>query len=384
MGLYLKDLSDEFFMKIAIKEGYKGLGWTSPNPSVGAVLVNPLTKQIIAKGYHRKFGYPHAEVEVISKAGEKAKGSILYVTLEPCSHYGKTPPCTEKILESGISKVICGIRDPNPLAKGGLEYLKSKGIEVEVGILEKEAKVLTRFFLSHILRKRPWVIMKVASSLDGKIATSTGESKWITGDSARKLAHKLRHICDAILVGKNTILKDNPELTCRLIKGKNPIRLILDTHLTLDLNFKIFEIDETKKTIIICGEKVDSEKEKVLRKKRVEVWKLPLNKKGNIDLNALLEKCNENNICSILVEGGGKVHGNFLEENLVDEIFYIIGPIIIGDKMGVPAVEREPLESLKSATFLKEIKVKKLGDSFLFHCYTERGFNLLNTPLTSL
>ncbi|PMP66081.1 MAG: bifunctional diaminohydroxyphosphoribosylaminopyrimidine deaminase/5-amino-6-(5-phosphoribosylamino)uracil reductase RibD [Thermodesulfobacterium geofontis] len=384
MGLYLKDLSDEFFMKIAIKEGYKGLGWTSPNPSVGAVLVNPLTKQIIAKGYHRKFGYPHAEVEVISKAGEKAKGSILYVTLEPCSHYGKTPPCTEKILESGISKVICGIRDPNPLAKGGLEYLKSKGIEVEVGILEKEAKVLTRFFLSHILRKRPWVIMKVASSLDGKIATSTGESKWITGDSARKLAHKLRHICDAILVGKNTILKDNPELTCRLIKGKNPIRLILDTHLTLDLNFKIFEINETKKTIIICGEKVDSEKEKVLRKKRVEVWKLPLNKKGNIDLNALLEKCNENNICSILVEGGGKVHGNFLEENLVDEIFYIIGPIIIGDKMGVPAVEREPLESLKSATFLKEIKVKKLGDSFLFHCYTERGFNLLNTPLTSL
>ncbi len=384
MGLYLKDLSDEFFMKIAIKEGYKGLGWTSPNPSVGAVLVNPLTKQIIAKGYHRKFGYPHAEVEVISKAGEKAKGSILYVTLEPCSHYGKTPPCTEKILESGISKVICGIRDPNPLAKGGLEYLKSKGIEVEVGILEKEAKVLTRFFLSHILRKRPWVIMKVASSLDGKIATSTGESKWITGDSARKLAHKLRHICDAILVGKNTILKDNPELTCRLIKGKNPVRLILDTHLTLDLNFKIFEIDETKKTIIICGEKVDSEKEKVLRKKRVEVWKLPLNKKGNIDLNALLEKCNENNICSILVEGGGKVHGNFLEENLVDEIFYIIGPIIIGDKMGVPAVEREPLESLKSATFLKEIKVKKLGDSFLFHCYTERGFNLLNTPLTSL
>lgn len=384
MGLNFKNLSDEFFMKIAIKEGYKGLGWTSPNPPVGAVLVDPITKQIVAKGYHKKFGYPHAEAEVIKKAGEKAKGSILYVTLEPCSHYGKTPPCSEKILEAGISKVICGIRDPNPIAKGGLEYLKSKGIEVEIGIFEREVKILTRFFLSHILRKKPWVIMKVASSLDGRIAISTGESKWITGDLARKYAHKLRHICDAILVGKNTILKDNPELTCRLIKGKNPVRLVLDTHLTLDLNFKIFEVDETKKTIVVCGEKVDSEKEKVLRKKGVEVWKLPLNKKGKIDLNALLEKCNENNICSILVEGGGKVHGSFLEENLVDEIFYTVGPIIIGDKMGVPAVEREPLESLKSAILLKEIKVKKLGDSFLFHCYTERGLNLLNTPLTSL
>lgn len=384
MSLAFKIPSDEFFMKIAIKEGYKGLGWTSPNPPVGAVLVDPLTKQIIAKGYHKKFGYPHAEIEVINKAKEKAKGSILYVTLEPCSHYGKTPPCTEKILESGISKVICGIRDPNPIAKGGLEYLQSKGVEVKVGILEKEVKVLTRFFLSHILRKRPWIIMKVASSLDGRIAISSGESKWITGSSARKYAHKLRHICDAILVGKNTVLRDDPELTCRLVKGKNPIRLVLDTHLSLDLNFKIFEVNKDKKTIVVCGERINSEKEKFFRKKGIEIWKLPLNKKGKIDLNALLEKCSENNISSILVEGGGKIHGSFLEENLVDEIFYIVGPVIIGDKKGILAVEREPFESLKYATFLKGIKIKKLGDSFLFHCYTERGLSLLNTPLTFL
>ncbi len=377
-----KTLSHEFFMKLAIKEGYKGLGWTSPNPAVGAVLVDPFNQKIIAKGYHRKFGYPHAEVSAIKKAGEKAKGAVLYVTLEPCSHYGKTPPCTEKILEASISKVICGIRDPNPIAKGGLEYLKKKGVEVEVGILEKEAKILTRFFLSHILRKRPWIIMKVASSLDGKIAVSTGDSKWITGIQARKYAHKLRHICDAILVGKNTVLKDNPELTCRLVKGKNPVRIVLDTNLSLNPDFKIFEVEESKKTILACGENVDSEKVKFFKKKGIEVWKLPL-KKEKVDLHTLLEKCYENKICSILVEGGAKVHGSFLEEDLVDEIFYFLGPVIIGDKKGIPAIEREPLKSLKSAIFLKEPKVKKLGDSFLFHCYTDRGISLLNTPLAS-
>ena len=384
MGLKCKVfLDDEIFMKIAIKEGYKGLGWTSPNPSVGAVLVNPLTQEIIAKGYHKRFGFPHAEIEAIKKAGEKARGAILYVTLEPCSHYGKTPPCTEKILEAGISKVICGIRDPNPIAKGGLEYLKSKGVEVKVGILEKEVKILTRFFLSHILRKRPWIIMKVASSLDGKIAVSTGESKWITGEKARKYAHKLRHICDAILVGKNTIIKDNPELTCRLVKGKNPIRIVFDTYLSLNPEFKIFEIDKTKKTIIVCGEKIDVEKEKIFKEKGVEIWKTPL-KNGKIDLIAFLKRCEDNNICSILVEGGAKIHGSFLEENLVDEIFYFIGPIIIGDKKGIPAIERTPLRTLKEALFLKDLKVKKLGNSFLFHSYTDKGLSLLNTPLAFL
>jgi diaminohydroxyphosphoribosylaminopyrimidine deaminase/5-amino-6-(5-phosphoribosylamino)uracil reductase len=384
MSLNLNSFSDEFFIKIAIKEAYKGLGWTSPNPPVGAVLIDPETKQIIAKGYHKKFGYPHAEVEAINKAGEKAKGAILYVTLEPCSHYGKTPPCTKKILEAKISKVVCGIRDPNPIAKGGLEYLKSKGVEVKAGVLEKEVKILTRFFLSHILRKRPWVIMKVASSLDGKIAVSTGDSKWITGEKARKYAHKLRHICDAILVGKNTVLKDNPELTCRLVKGKNPIRIILDTYLSLNPKLKVFEVNQTKRTILACGEKADQEKIKFLKNKGIEIWKLPLNKKEEIDLHALLDMCYQNNICSVLIEGGGKVHGSFLEENLVDEIYYFIGPLIIGDKEGIPAIERTPLKSLKEALFLKDLKIKKLDDSFLFHSYTDEGISLLNTPLKSL
>ncbi len=372
--------SDEYFMKIAIKEGYKGLGYTSPNPAVGAVLVNPLTKEIIAKGYHKRYGYPHAEVEAICKAGGKAKGAHLYVTLEPCSHYGKTPPCTEKILEVGISKVICAIRDPNSVARGGLEILKSKGVEVKVGVLEKEAKILTRFFLSYILRKQPWVIMKVASSLDGKIAVSTGDSKWITGEEARKYGHKLRHICDAILVGKNTVIKDNPELTCRLVKGKNPVRIVLDTKLSLSPDYKIFKIDKDKKTVIACGEKASLKKEEVFKNKGIEVWRLPL-KRNKIDLKALLEKCYEKGISSLLVEGGAKIHGSVLEENLVDEIFYFVGPVIIGDKKGIMAIEREPLTRLNEALFLKDLQVKKLGNSYLFHAYTKTGFNLLNTPL---
>ncbi len=375
--------SDEFFMKLALREGYKGLGWTSPNPSVGAILVNPYTQEIVSKGYHKAYGLAHAEVEAINKAGEKAKGTFLYVTLEPCSHYGKTPPCTEKILSAGISKVICGIRDPNPLAKGGLEYLKSKGIEVKVGVLEREIKILHRFFLSHILRKRPWIILKIAASLDGKIAISTGESKWITDEKARKYTHKLRHICDAILVGKNTILKDDPELTCRLIKGKNPIRVVLDTNLSLTPDFKIFNTDENKKTIIVCGEKIKSPKEKIFKKKKIEIWKVPI-KNNKVDLKTLLEICHQKGITSILVEGGSQIYGSFIEEGLVDEIFYFVGPIIIGDKEGISAIERSPLKDLKSSLFLKDLKIKKIGNSYLFHAYTEEGITLFNTSLGSL
>ncbi|QER41390.1 bifunctional diaminohydroxyphosphoribosylaminopyrimidine deaminase/5-amino-6-(5-phosphoribosylamino)uracil reductase RibD [Thermodesulfobacterium sp. TA1] len=376
----MKRLSDEFLMKLAIKEAKKGLGYTSPNPVVGAVLVDPITQEVIARGYHQRYGGPHAEVVAIEKAKGQTQGAILYVTLEPCNHYGKTPPCTQKILSSGIKKVVCGIRDPNPIAKGGLEFLSSKGIEVKTGVLEKEVKILTRFFLSRVLRKRPWVLMKVAASLDGKIAISTGDSKWITGEEARKYTHKLRGMFDAILVGKNTVLKDDPLLTCRLNKGKNPIRIILDTHLSLNLDYKVFKTLNEAQTIVACQEKVPSEKVAIFEKAGVILWKLPL-KEGQIDLKALMEKCLEFGINSLMVEGGAKVHGSFLKERLVDEVCYMIGPLIIGDKEGIPAVEGKPLKCLKEAIRLHEVKVKRLGDSYMFHGYTEEGLRLIETPL---
>lgn len=262
--------SDEFYMLKAIKEAYKGLGKTSPNPAVGAVIVDPHTGKIIAKGYHKKFGNAHAEREALRKAGNLAKGAYLYVTLEPCCHHGKTPPCTDAIIASGIKRVICGIRDPNPIACNGLSILQAKGIEVKTGVLSDKVKYLTRFFLSYILRKRPWIMIKVAQSLDGRIAVSSGDSKWISGGKALVFAHKLRAIADAIVVGKNTVLKDDPELTTRLVKGKNPLRIVLDTHLTLNPNYKVFQVTEEKRTILVCGEHVENSKLETFLKRRLK------------------------------------------------------------------------------------------------------------------
>ncbi len=365
-------------MKIALKEGYKGLGKTSPNPAVGAVVVDPATGEVIAKGYHKKYGGPHAEVIALNKAGDRAKGSVLYVTLEPCSHYGKTPPCTEKIIKAGIKKVVCAIRDPNPVAKGGLEVLKEHGIETISGVLSEEAKILTRFFLSRILRKKPWVIIKVASTLDGKIGVSTGDSKWITGQKARKLGHKLRAWCDAIVVGKNTVLKDDPELTCRLVQGKNPLRIVFDTNLNLVPEFKIFRIKDNSKTIVVCGESADKKREKEFVKRGIEVWRLPVCEQG-IDVKAFLRRCFSEGISSVLVEGGGKIHGSFLRE--ADEFFFFFGPIVTGDPQGIQSISAKPLKKLSQSVKLEKLKIKKLGDDFLVHGYSPEGFSLINTPL---
>ncbi len=374
---------DEYYMKIAIKAASLGLGYTSPNPPVGAALVDPRTGEIVAKGYHRAYGLPHAEVEAIKKAKERARGCYLYVTLEPCCHHGKTPPCTEAILRAGIKRVVCGIKDPNPIACGGLSILRSHGIEVRSGVCAEEVAYLTRFHLSRVIRKRPWVMMKVASTLDGRIATSTGDSKWITDEPARRFAHKLRAIADAILVGKNTVLKDDPELTVRMVKGKNPIRLILDSKLSLAPDYKVFEVDETKPTIIFCGEEAPKEKEKLFVERGVEVARLPCGEEGEVDLKALLSFCHERGITSILVEGGGKVHGSFLKEGLYDEVFFMYGPMVLGDPLGVSAVHAKPLKSLKEATRLFQIKIRRFGNSVLIHGLTGSGLDLIGKVVES-
>ncbi len=372
--------SDDFYMSLAIKEAKKGLGKTSPNPPVGAVIVDPKTGEIISKGYHRAYGMPHAERKALSKAGERAKGAILYVTLEPCCHYGKTPPCTEAIIASQIKKVVCGIRDPNPIACDGLSILKAKGTETKVGVLAEEAKYLTRFFLSFVLRKRPWIIVKVAQSLDGRIAVSSGDSKWISGEKALYFAHKLRSIVDGIVVGKNTILKDNPELTTRLVKGKNPVRFVLDSSLSLSPDFKVFEVSSEKKTVLVCGETVEEKKLEPFLKKGVEVWKIKL-KNGKIDLRAFIEKAYEEGISSLLVEGGGILHGAFLKAGLVDEIFAVIAPLIIGDPKGIFSFNIQPLKQLKEAYTLFLRKTQKLGECVLFSALTKEGKALIDTPL---
>lgn len=372
--------SDEFYMSLAIREAYKGLGKTSPNPPVGAVIVDPKTGEVLAKGYHKAYGMPHAEREAIVKAGDRAKNAYLYVTLEPCCHYGKTPPCTEAIISAGIKKVICGIRDPNPIACNGLSLLKEKGIDTRVGVLAEEVKYLTRFFLSNILRKRPWVIIKVAQSLDGRIAVSSGDSKWISGERALIFAHRLRAIVDAIVVGKNTIIQDNPELTVRLVKGKNPLRIVLDSSLSLTPNYKVFEVRSDKKTILVCGDKVEDNKIEPFLERGIEVWKIPL-KEGRIDLQHFLQKAFKRGLNALLIEGGGLLHGAFLKERLVDEIFAVVAPIIIGDPKGIFSFNMQPLNKLSEAYPLFLKKVKRLGDCVLWASLTKEGKDLIDNFL---
>ena len=374
----MKEEGDIRFMRLALREGRKGLGGTSPNPPVGAVVVDPKTGEIIARGYHRGAGKPHAEAEALKKAGARARGATLYVTLEPCHHYGRTPPCTEAILAAGITRVVAGTRDPNPKAGGGLEYLASQGLEVRLGVLEKECRYLARFFLKKVLTGLPWVILKAAVSLDGRIATRTGDSKWITGNKARRVGHRLRNLCDAILVGKNTVLADDPELTCRIPGGLNPVRIILDTRLSLSPEFRIFKTARKTPTWIICGKKAPLEKERVFRELGVRVLRLP-EKAGKIDLRSLLEVLVGENLLSVLVEGGGEVHGSFLDEGLVDEVFFFVGPVVIGGRKAPQAVAGTGPERLSKALWLKDLEVKPLGDAVLFHGLSEQGLRILES-----
>ncbi len=351
-------------MRLALKEGRKGLGRTSPNPPVGAVVVKD--GQVVGRGYHRRAGTPHAEVNALREAGEAARGATLYVTLEPCAHYGRTPPCTEAILAAGIRRVVIGCRDPNPKARGGAEILASRGVEVKTGVLAEECAELCRFFLKSVKTGRPWVLAKVAMSLDGRIATREGDSKWITSEAARKVGHRLRAVYDAILVGRGTVQADDPALTARIPGGRDPIRIILDTRLTLPLSAKVFNLPG--KTIVWAGKEAPASKEKELTSKGVEVWRLANEGKG-VSLEEGLKEAVKRGILSILVEGGAAVHGSFFDSSLVDEIAFFYGPLIIGGKGAKEAIGGEGAATLAAAKRLLRYRIRRLKGSFLVTGY---------------
>ncbi len=359
---------DLYFMRLALREGKKGLGRTSPNPAVGAVVVK--RGKVVGKGFHPRAGEPHAEVFALREAGDKARGATIYVTLEPCHHFGRTPPCTQAILEAGIARVVIGCRDPNPKAQGGADFLAEKGLEVVTGVLEKECAELCRFFLKAVKKGLPWIIAKAAMSLDGRIATRSGDSKWITGEKARRFGHRLRDIVDAILVGRGTVEADDPSLTCRLPRGRDPARIVLDTNLSLSPEKKIFNLASSAPTIIACGEDAPKEREKLFKEKGVWVWRLPLEDQ-KISLRALLERMLKEEMLSLLVEGGATIHGSFFEAGLVDEIYFFYGPVIIGGERAKSAILGQGPEKLAEAFWLKELRVKRLGDSLLVHGFLE-------------
>ncbi len=350
------------FMKEAINLAKTRKGFTHPNPTVGAVIVKD--GKVLGKGVHKKAGFPHAEREAIKDALEKGndiKGATMYITLEPCCHYGRTPPCSDAIIESGIKKVVVATLDPNPLVAGkGLEKLKKHDIEVKMGLLEEEAKELNADFFTYITEKRPYVILKWAQSIDGKIATYTGDSKWITSEESRKSVHQLRKEVSAVLVGKNTALKDNPQLTVRHVQTeKQPIRVLIDKNLDVPPNYNIYNSDA--KTIVFTRKNPKNKQtlEILKNKKNVEIiQKKVIDKK--MPIKEILDELYKREVVSVLVEGGGTTIGSFLKENLYDEINVYIGNVIIGE--GIDSVSGLKCEFLKQCKRLKLVDIEKIDN----------------------
>lgn len=360
----MKEKLDKQFMRLALKEARKGMGRTSPNPCVGAVIVK--NGQVVAKGFHKKAGSPHAEINAIRNASESLVGATIYVTLEPCSHTGKTPPCSRAILEAGFSRVVVGMTDPNPLVNGGgIKVLRSQGIEVESGVLEQECKELNYPFIKHITQGVPWTIMKAGVSLDGRLNYQHGYSGWITGEQSVHEVHKLRNRVDAILVGRNTVEIDNPSLTTRLSRGvsKDPIRIILDSDLSTSLSSKVYHLDSEAPTWVICAADAPKDKRVEFQNLGIRLIAIDRAEKG-LDLRLLLKELGKKNICSVLVEGGASLHGAFLREKLFDYAHLFYAPLFAGDQ-GVPLVEGYHVQERNVAPRLVHITHKRLGDDIL-------------------
>ncbi len=358
---------DKQMMQRCIELAAMGSGFTAPNPMVGAVIVK--NGQVIAEGYHEYFGGPHAEIVAINNTQESLKGAHLYVNLEPCSHHGKTPPCSLAIINQEFEKVFIATEDPNPLVSGkGIKALKKKGIEVAIGLLEDEARKLNEKFFHFITRKTPFVAIKTASSLDGKITTYSGESQWITGEISRKKVHELRHEYSAILVGINTILNDNPYLTSRLDREtKNPTKIVLDTSLKTPLNSHV--MDDISPLIIATTRMASKAKIKEYEQfSHVQVWECPM-KDGLVDIQFLLNKLGQNGIDSILVEGGGSVNYSFVHHKHAQKLYSFVAPIIIGGYQSKPSFAGKGVRLLSEAPRLKNISRSILGDDFYMEGY---------------
>ncbi len=346
------------FMQTALRLARKGIGFTSPNPPVGAVIVKD--GKIIASGYHTKFGGPHAEIIALKKIKNLPKNAVLYVTLEPCSTYGKTPPCVNAILKSGIKHVVVATQDPNPIHQGkGIKLLKKNGIFVEVGICEEEAKILIESFSKWILHNLPFCTVKAAASLDAKIATKTGQSKWITSPAARKKGYSIRKEVDAIMVGTHTVLKDNPELTTHEKSGFDPFKIIVDSSARTPLSSKLLQ-KHASRTIIATTLKASHSKIHALEKAGASVLVLP-ERKGRVDLKTLFKKIGKMGISSLLVEGGGELTASVLQEKLADRLFLFYAPILIGGRNAPTFFEGDGIKDLKKAISLKNFEMEVIG-----------------------
>ncbi len=359
---------DEKYMRMALRLAAKARGRTSPNPLVGAVVVKDGT--IVGRGYHKKSGMPHAEAVALQKAGAAAAGATLYVTLEPCSHTDKrTPPCTLAIRQSGIRRVVISMIDPNPkVSGGGVRVLRSAGIDVTTGVLEDEARRLNEAYVKHVTSGLPFVTLKIAQTLDGKIATATGESKWITGEEARKQAHRLRDGNDAILVGINTVMKDDPSLTARLPGGRDPIRVVVDSRLSIPLNAKVLRQKSLAGALIATVSDIPQSKITKVEESGAEVIVVK-GVRGNVDLRDLMKKLGKRDIMSVLIEGGSEINASALKEGIVDKVVLFVAPLIMTGRDSVCSIGGMAPEKLSKALRLKRLTTTPVGQDLMIEGY---------------
>jgi len=359
---------DEKYMRMALRLAEKAKGHTSPNPMVGAVIVK--NGRIIGRGYHRKAGEPHAEAIALTNAGRSAYGATLYVTLEPCSHTNKrTPPCTPLVIQSKLKRVVIAMMDPNPhVSGGGIRTIRRSGIELVTGVLEAEARKLNEAFIKHVTTKKPFVTLKIAQTLDGKIATASGESKWITDEGARKEGRKLRGINDAILVGINTVLEDNPSLTTRIPGGRDPIRVIVDSKLRIPLNAKVLGQKSPAKTMVATLSDVPENKIRRLKDVGAEVLMIK-SAHGRVDFRDLVKKLGMSGIMSVLIEGGAEVNASALKSGIVDKVVMFIAPTIMTGKDSLCSIGGISPKRLSNAIRLRSVTSRFVGQDLMIEGY---------------
>jgi diaminohydroxyphosphoribosylaminopyrimidine deaminase/5-amino-6-(5-phosphoribosylamino)uracil reductase len=354
--------ADERFMCRALRLARKGEGSVSPNPMVGAVIVRD--GRIIAEGYHRRSGENHAEINAIANATEPLAGATFYITLEPCSHYGKTPPCVDALIALRPGRVVVGTIDPNPLVSGrGVAALQKHGIATTVGVLEEACQRQNEIFFKFIRTGVPFVTLKFALTLDGRIATATGHSRWISSPPSLRFAHRLRSLHDAILVGAETVLKDDPELTCRLVRGKNPLRIVVDSRLRTSPGLRLFQDTKRSRTIVATTREAPAKRRQLFEEKGIEVWEPGEDEEGRVDLRALLNLLGQRKITSLLVEGGAGVNTSFLKQHLVDRLIAVIAPKIVG--AGINAVGDLGIRRMDDAIRLSFEGITRRGDDLI-------------------
>lgn len=367
---------DVDFMALCLSLARQAEGRTAPNPMVGAVVVNE-EGAVVGKGFHQAAGQPHAEVAALDDAGEAATGGTLYVNLEPCNHHGRTPPCTDKVIASGIKRVVIGMQDPHDIVNGaGIKKLEEAGIEVFSGVLIEDCTWLNRAFIKACTKKQPWVILKLATTLDGRIADRFGKSRWITGPDARQYVHRLRNRVDCVLVGKKTVIADDPALNVRdVARGRNPMRAVIDSNLTISKKSRIFRADTGGSTVVFCNESAAAKAEKEDSGASNGAYKLLGVKTESdsnfLDMHAVLNQLASLGVNSVLCEGGGQLAASLLHNGLIDEVHWILAPKIIGDLDASPSVaERKPVH-LADATQLYNVRHYPLGEDVLLHGVTK-------------